>query len=224
MTEDSRPGRGLFITFEGIEGCGKTTQMGILVARLREQGYPVTVNQEPGGTLIGKAIRQILLDPANVEMTPKTELLLMFASRAQAAAEVILPALNRGDIVISDRFTDSSLAYQGAARGLGFEMVLELHKITLGSLMPDLTICPDIEVGMGLARAHGRNECDRLRLGETRIDHQCFDFHCRVRDAYHRIAQAEPQRFRLVNGNGTPSEVFERIWGEIEPLLCRVTK
>ena len=127
--------------------------MRLLVDRLRENRAPVMENQEPGATTIGRQIRRILLDPAHQEMAPMTELLLMFASRAQAAAEIILPALNRGDIVVSDRFTDSTLAYQGEARGLGFETVLEAHRLALGSLLPDLTICITIDVETGLDRA-----------------------------------------------------------------------
>src|SRR5689334_20802197 len=116
-----RTHQGLFLSFEGTEGSGKSTQVRLLVERLRELGLKVVENQEPGATAIGKQIRRILLDPANNEMTSMAELLLMFASRAQAASEVILPALNRGEIVVSDRFTDSTLAYQGFARGLGFD-------------------------------------------------------------------------------------------------------
>src|SRR5947209_17615510 len=119
--------RGLFVSFEGTEGSGKSTQLRLLVERLRGQGYTVTENQEPGGTEIGKQIRRILLDPANAAMAPMAELLLMFASRAQAVAEVIVPALDRGEVVVSDRFTDSTLAYQGAARGLGFDVVPRAH-------------------------------------------------------------------------------------------------
>ncbi|MBV8808055.1 MAG: dTMP kinase, partial [Acidobacteriaceae bacterium] len=150
--------RGLFISFEGTEGSGKTTQMLLLVDRLRGLGYTVVENQEPGATRIGNQIRRILLDPAHEEMAPMTELLLMFASRAQAAAEIIQPALRRGAIVVSDRFTDSSLAYQGAARHLGFETVLEAHRLALDSLFPDLTICLTLDIEFALARAHRRNQ------------------------------------------------------------------
>src|SRR5579872_819006 len=143
MTEDvasvlSSVRKGLFISFEGTEGSGKTTQMSILVERLRSQGYNVIENQEPGGTSIGRQIRRVLLDPENREMAPMTELLLMFASRAQAVAEVIVPALQNGKVVVSDRFTDSSLAYQGAARSMGFNKVLAAHEFAMGSLQPDL--------------------------------------------------------------------------------------
>src|SRR5436190_21698432 len=131
--------------------------MHLLVERLRSKGFAVTENQEPGATSIGKQIRRILLDPAHQEMAPMTELLLMFASRTQAAAEIILPALRLGHIVVSDRFTDSTLAYQGEARGLGFDTVLRAHRLALGSLMPAVTICIRIDVETGLARAEHRN-------------------------------------------------------------------
>src|SRR5579863_1127789 len=161
--------RAAFISFEGTEGSGKTTQMRMLVERLRELGFAVTENQEPGATTIGSQIRRILLDPAHQEMAAETELLLMFASRTQAAAEIIRPALQAGNIVVSDRFTDSTLAYQGAARGLGFKKVLELHRLALGNLLPDLTICTQVDVELGLSRAHRRNASTQA---EARLDQQ----------------------------------------------------
>jgi dTMP kinase len=211
--------RGLFITFEGTEGSGKTTQMRLLTSHLRGLGYTLTENQEPGGTAIGKEIRRILLDPANNEMAPRTELLLMFASRTQATAEVIRPALDRGELVLSDRFTDSSLAYQGEARGLGFDAVLRMHRLTVGELFPDLTICISIDLETGLARANSRNGRDGYGQREARIDRQSFDFHLKVSEGYRKIAAAEPNRFRMVDGSGDPAAVFERVWTEVSPLL-----
>ncbi len=213
---------GLFISFEGTEGCGKSTQLRLLAERLRSSGYAVTTNQEPGGTPIGKEIRRLLLDPAHGEMTPMTELLLMFASRAQAVAEVIQPALQRGEIVLSDRFTDSSLAYQGVARGLGKETVLALHRLTLQTLMPHLTLCIDIDVATGLARAQQRNKAAQAETDESRIDEQSLLFHQSVRAGYEAIAAAEPERFRFVDGQGEPAVVGERVWGEVTPLLDRL--
>jgi dTMP kinase len=214
--------RGLFITFEGTEGSGKSTQMKLLAARLREGGYNVVENQEPGATGIGKQIRRILLDPLHQEMTPMTELLLMFASRAQAAAEIIAPALQRGDLVLSDRFTDSTLAYQGEARGLGFDLVLAAHRLALGSLVPDLTLCISMDVETALARAHRRNERTPVENCETRIDQQSLEFHRRVEAGYRRIAAREPQRFRIIDGGGEPGDVAKRVWTEVSPLLRRV--
>jgi dTMP kinase len=209
----------LFITFEGADGSGKSTQMRMLVERLRGLGSTVVESQEPGATAIGKQIRRILLDPSNQEMASMTELLLMFASRAQAASELIVPALERGDIVVSDRFTDSSLAYQGEARGLGFDTVKALHRLAVGSLLPDLTICITIDLETGLERAHGRNRRLATEAPEARLDEQSLDFHRRVSEGYRRIAAEEPRRFRLVNGEGDIAVVASRVWAEVSPLL-----
>lgn len=211
--------RGLFLSFEGTEGCGKSTQMRLLVERLRGYGRTVVENQEPGATAIGKQIRRVLLDPVNSEMAAMTELLLMFASRAQAASEIIEPALERGEIVISDRFTDSTLAYQGFARGLGFETVLEAHRLALGTLMPELTIAITIDVRIGLERARRRNAQAVHGEPETRIDQQSLAFHEAVAEGYRKIAASDPQRFRLVDGSGEPEVVAERVWREAKGLI-----
>ncbi len=212
--------RGLFISFEGTEGSGKSTQMGLLVERLRGQGLPAVENQEPGATLIGKQIRRILLDPDNIEMAPMTELLLMFASRAQAAAQIIRPALERGDIVVSDRFTDSTLAYQGFARGLGFNTVKKAHQLALGNLMPDLTIAIEVDPEIGLERARRRNLAAGKACDETRIDRQALEFHVKVAAGYRQIAAVDPGRFRMVDGTGEPAEVAERVWTEVKKVLA----
>jgi dTMP kinase len=207
--------RGFFISFEGTEGSGKSTQLKVLVERLRAAGLTVIENQEPGTTSIGKQIRRILLDPANAEMDPMAELLLMFASRAQSAAEILRPALNRGEVVVSDRFTDSTLAYQGAARGLGFEAVQAAHRLALDDLLPDLTICVVVDVVEGLERARRRNRRNAASSEEDRIDEQGLEFHRRVLDGYKRIAALEPQRFRLVDGAGDQEAVAARVWDEV---------
>jgi dTMP kinase len=212
---------GFFITFEGTEGSGKSTQMQLLVERLRHAGFTVIENQEPGATSIGRQIRRILLDPAHQEMAPMTELLLMFASRAQAAAEIILPALELGHIVVSDRFTDSTLAYQGEARGLGFETVLNMHQLALGSLRPDLTICITIDVETGLARAENRNRRNPEDAMEARLDRQSLDFHRRVCEGYEKIAALEPQRFRMVDGDGDRATVAQKVWSEVSRMIDR---
>jgi dTMP kinase len=214
-----RPYPGLFLSFEGTDGSGKSTQMRMLVDRLRRDGFTVVENQEPGATHIGRQIRRIILDPAHQEMAGMTELLLMFASRAQAAAEIIRPALERGDIVVSDRFTDSTLAYQGEGRGIGFDTVLAAHKLALGDLLPDLTICMTIDVETGLSRAHNRNSSSDAQDNEARLDRQALDFHYRVAEGYHKIARLEPARFRLVEGAGEPDVVAERVWREVEPVV-----
>jgi dTMP kinase len=203
----------LFFSFEGTEGAGKTTQMRILIERLRGLGYVVTENQEPGATRIGGQIRRLLLDPEHQEMAAMTELLLLFASRAQAAAEIVAPALKRGEIVVSDRFTDSSLAYQGEARRLGFDTVLALHRLALGALLPDLTLCISLDVATGLDRAYRRS------LSSDRLDRQSLAFHESVDRGYRKIAESEPARFRLIDGGDSPEIVAARVWSQVEPLL-----
>jgi dTMP kinase len=210
---------GLFLSFEGADGSGKSTQMRFLVERLRREGLPVVENQEPGATHIGRQIRRILLDPAHQEMAGMTELLLMFASRVQAAAEIIRPALERGDVVVSDRFTDSTLAYQGEARGLGFDKVMAAHRLALGDLLPDLTICLTMDLETGLERAHQRNLAGAGPASEARLDRQSLEFHKRVAEGYRKIAQLEPERFRLVAGDGAPEMVAERVWREVAPFV-----
>jgi dTMP kinase len=210
---------GLFITFEGTEGSGKSTQMQLLVERLRSMGFTVIENQEPGATSIGKQIRRILLDPAHQEMASMTELLLMFASRTQAAAEIIVPALELGHMVVSDRFTDSTLAYQGEARGLGFDTVLKAHRLALGSLMPDLTICIKMDIETGLARAEHRSRRSPEDATEARLDRQSLDFHRRVSEGYERIASLEPQRFRMVDGQGDRAAVAQKVWAEVSRVI-----
>lgn len=216
--------RGMFISFEGTEGSGKTTQMHLLVERLRSLGYSVTENQEPGATRIGSQIRRILLDPAHEEMAALTELLLMFASRAQAAAEIITPALARGDIVVSDRFTDSTLAYQGEGRRLGFEKIREAHELALGGLLPDITLCIELDIETGLSRAHGRSELSATHAKEARFDRQSLEFHKRVAEGYRKIAALEPRRFRMIDGRGDPEGVANRVWAAVNPLLSSIPK
>jgi dTMP kinase len=226
MTSPARPiaHRGLFITFEGTEGCGKTTQLRLLVDRLRSCGYSVTENQEPGATRIGTQFRRILLDPAHDEMSPMTELLLMFASRTQAAFEIISPALERGDIVVSDRFTDSTLAYQGEGRRLGFDTVRKLHQLALGDLQPDITLCIDIDIETGLSRARRRNQRRARKPSEARLDQQSLEFHKRVGEAYKKIAALEPERFRMIDGRGDLETVAAGVWKEVSPLLTGIQR
>ena len=204
------PTRGLFLTFEGMDGSGKTTQMRRLAERLRAGGRTVLETAEPGGTAIGRKIRHILLDAASQELSPTAELLLYFASRAQNVDEAILPALERGEIVLADRFTDSTLAYQGCGRGLGAEAVLALDRIACRGLKPDLTLLVDIDVDTSLARAHARNAAGSS--GETRMDEQSLEFHRKVYEAYHALAAREPQRVRVIDGSKGMDEVEQQIW------------
>jgi len=207
--------RGRFITFEGPEGSGKSTQLRLLGERLRKAGLEVLETQEPGGTPIGIQIRHVLLDPKNRELCPTTELLLMFASRAQNVDQLILPALSTGRIVLSDRFTDSTLVYQGVGRGLGADVVYELDRIACRGLVPDLTLVFDIDAETGLARARSRNA--RTEDSETRIEELDVGFHRRVRDAYRQLAADEPKRIRLIDGSQTREAVAEQVWLAVAP-------
>jgi dTMP kinase len=210
--------RGKFITFEGLDGSGKSTQIHMLADRLREAGHEVFETAEPGGTPIGRQIRRILLDNKNQELAPIAEMLLMFACRAQNVDEWILPALGDGKIVISDRFTDSTLAYQGSGRGLGTEAVLDVDRIACRGLVPDLTICLDIDPVASLARAHARNRRDPGV--ETRLDEQDLAFYRVVRDAYRQLASDEPKRFHLVDGNRAPDVVAAEIWSFVKAVIA----
>ena len=202
--------RGLFITFEGLDGSGKTTQMRRLAKRLRARGHVVLETVEPGGTEIGGKIRQVLLDAANQELSPTAELLLYFASRAQNVDERIGPALRRGEIVLADRFTDSTLVYQGCGRGLGAETVLALDRIACRGLKPDLTLLVDIDVETSLARARARNAAQPA--GETRMDEQSLEFHRKVYEAYQALAAGEPERIRRIDGRAAIEEIELAIW------------
>ena len=208
--------RSLFLTFEGMDGSGKTTQMRLLAERLRARGRDVLETAEPGGTRIGIEIRRILLDAANQELGPTAEMLLYFACRAQNVNEWIMPALAADKIVLSDRFTDSTLVYQGCGRGLGAEMVMTLDRIACRGLAPDLTLLIDIDAETSLARAHARNRSERTG---DRMDEQSLEFHRRVYDAYHALAAREPQRFRIVDGCAAIDAIAAEIWKAVEPYV-----
>ncbi len=204
-------GKGLFITFEGGEGCGKSTQIALLHAHLESQGYEVVATREPGGTPLAEAIRQLLLDPANDMLCAEAELLLYEASRAQHVAERILPSLEAGKIVLSDRFYDSTTAYQGAGRRLSGDKLNMLHGIATKGLTPCLTIVIDIPVEVGLARA--------TKNGSDRIEKERLDFHERVRAGFLQIAREEPERVKLVDGMRSVDEVASEIRGYVDAAL-----
>jgi dTMP kinase len=193
-----------------MDGSGKTTQMHRLAERLRSMGRTVTETVEPGGPPISQKIRRILLDSANQELSPTTEILLYFASRAQNVDQWILPALERGEIVLSDRFTDSSLVYQGVGRGLGIPTVNDLERIACRDLKPDLTILVDVDAEASLARARSRNQAEPHC--ETRMDDQAIEFHLKVHQAYHALAAAEPERVKLVDGRAGMDEIEREVW------------
>jgi dTMP kinase len=203
--------RGKFITFEGLDGSGKSTQLAKLARGLRSRGYSVTVTREPGGTTAGEKIRDVLLHSATSGLSPLAEMALMFASRAQHIHEVILPALSDGHMVLCDRFTDSTEAYQGGGRKLGSETVLELHEILCGNLKPDLTILLDNEPGISIDRARHRNRRKGSDKDENRFEQENRAFFMRVRNAYLAIAQREPHRVQVVNARGTPGETHAAI-------------
>jgi dTMP kinase len=199
----------MFITFEGPEGSGKSTQLALLADYLRERDYPVVATREPGGTPIGDQIRACLHDVANQAMTPAAEILLYSASRAQLVGEVIRPALRAGQIVLSDRFADSTLAYQGYGRGLDLDALAFITRLATGDLKPNLTLLFDLDVTCGLARrAEGGQEMNRMDL-------QTVAFHQRVRDGYHRLAAMEPERWLVVDAERPP----EVIQAEVRRLV-----
>lgn len=202
---NARVPSGHFLTFEGMDGCGKTTQLRLLAQHLREQGRDVVETVEPGGTDVGRRIRQILLDPANASIRPRTELLLYFASRAQNVEETIRPALSGGQIVLCDRFTDSTLVYQGCGRGLDAAVVLDLDRIACQGLKPETTVLIDIDLETSIGRAKRRNE--RVGQSESRIDDESASFHENVRKGYLALAAAEPERFVVIDGRAPIGEV-----------------
>lgn len=203
---------GLFITFEGMDGCGKTTQIPLLASRIRRNGRKVIEAVEPGGTAIGRQIRDILLDAKNRELAPAAEMLLYFASRAQNTTEIITPALRNGAVVISDRFTDSTLVYQGYGRALGAAAVQSLHGIATGGLQPDLTLLLDVDLETSLARARDHKPADRM-------EQQHADFYHKVRDAYLRLAESEPGRIQVIDARESIETVAARIWEVVSPLV-----
>jgi len=207
--------RGRFITFEGLDGCGKSTQMEKLAEALRKRGLAVVTTREPGGTPTAEKIRGLLLNSSTDGLAPRAELSLMFAARAQHIEEVIQPALAEGRIVLCDRFTDSTEAYQGGGRKLGSEPVLELHRILCGNLQPDLTILMDSDVAASVERARRRNKRRGTGHGrqshENRFEQENRAFFGRVHNAYLAIAGREPQRVALVDARGTPEETHQQI-------------
>ena len=210
MTE--RPGKALFISFEGIDGSGKSTQKKFLAARLKMEGYDVFETVEPGGTPIGEQIREILLDRDNRAMCATAELMLYFAARTQNVEQSILPALTAGRIVLTDRFTDSSLAYQGYGRGLGEEPVVALDTMACRGLRPDVTFLFDIDLETSLERARSRGRSDR-------IEAEAAEFRQRVRDGYLLLAAREPQRFVKLDGSLAIGEIAEDVWKAVEVRL-----
>ena len=207
--------RGKFITFEGLDGTGKSTQMRKLAALLRAAGHKVIETREPGGTATGEKIRKVLLDSGTAGLAPLAEMALMFASRAQHIAEVIEPGLAAGNVVLCDRFTDSTEAYQGSGRRLGSEPVRELHRVLCGNLQPDLTILLDSNPHASVNRARRRNKRHSKIAGrshdENRFEQETRAFFGRVREGFAAIARREPGRVVTVDARGTPGHTHEKI-------------
>ena len=205
--------RGLFITLEGLDGSGKTTQIKRLAAWLEKRGHTPVITRQPGGTAIGDRVREILLDSRSTGLAPMTEMALMFADRAQAIAEVIQPALDAGKIVVCDRFTDSTEAYQGGGRELGSTVVLELHRLVCGNLQPDLTLLLLPSFDASLARARRRNTRDEAQTGknENRFEQEQDAFHRRVCEKYREIAARDAERVVLIEGDLSIDEIHEQI-------------
>jgi dTMP kinase len=205
--------RGLFITLEGLDGSGKTTQIKRLAAWMQRRGLSPIVTRQPGGTATGDRIRALLLDSASGPLAPMTEMALMFADRAQAIAEIIEPALAEGKIVLCDRFTDSTEAYQGGGRELGSNVVLEMHRLVCRNLKPDLTLMLLPSLASSLSRARHRNERTTAQTGqdENRFEQEKDAFYTRVWEKYREIVAREPERVVLIEGNLTIDEVHEQI-------------
>jgi dTMP kinase len=227
---------GLFITFEGPEGSGKSTQSRRLYERLSAAGYPVIVTREPGGTPISDLIRRILLDLRNAEMDPTTETFLFSAARAQHVAERIRPYLNVGGIVVCDRFADSMLAYQGFGSGRDLDELRTLTRIATGGLRPDMTFYLDLPAEEGLERKHKAAQRSTNvsplspktqpvePLEWNRLDARDLAYHERVREGFHALVQLEPERWRVLDAHLPMDDLSEQIWQIVEPTLATVRR
>ena len=203
---------GLFITFEGGEGCGKSTQIAALKARLEDMGKTVVQTREPGGTALGESVRNLLqYDDAGQGMSPEAELLLFAASRAQHVRELIAPAIAQGQIVLCDRFLDSTTVYQGVARAIDSKKVDTINQFAIGDTMPDLTILIDLPPEIGLARVHARSD------GQLdRMEKEAIEFFQAVRQGYLDLAKSEPKRFLVLDGSQSVEELETQIWQKVE--------
>jgi dTMP kinase len=208
---------GLFITIEGPDGAGKSSQATLLAEHIRSLGKPVALTREPGGTRVGEGVRSVLLDLEGEGHTAVSDALLYNAARHHSVIEVIRPALERGNVVISDRYADSTLAYQGYGGGAPLDELRAIQRLTTGGLMPDRTVLIDVSVEDGLSRRHS-GPTEGLNRFETSVLHGA-DFHQRVRDGYLAMALAEPERWRVVDGAADPDEVAARIWSAVSDLF-----
>lgn len=209
----------MFITFEGVEGAGKSTQIALAEAWLRARGLDVLTTRQPGGCGLGLTLRSILLDARNTHLDSTAELFLYLADRAQHVAEVIRPALAAGKTVLCDRYHDSTVAYQGFGRGLDVARLISLGEMATGGLTPDVTVVLDLPVEEGLARARSRNTDAGASQSEGRFEALELAFHQRVRDGFLKLAAREPRRFTVADATGAPQAVFERVRAAVEARL-----
>ena len=206
----------MFVTFEGIEGAGKSTAIDYLSGYLQARGYDPVLTREPGGSALGRRLRALLLDVRTGGLASRAELFLFLADRAQHVVEVIRPALEAGQVVLCDRFTDSTLAYQGHGRGLDTEYLQRLNQAATGGLQPELTLLLDLPVRCGLMRAGERNRLEGLVVSEGRFDAESLDFHERVRQGYRVLAEEEPERFAIIDASQPPEDVVLQCRSAIE--------
>ena len=206
----------LFITFEGPEGAGKTTVINKIIERLQQLNIDVLGTREPGGIEIAEKIREVILNPAHTAMDERTEALLYAAARSQHFFEKVEPALKEGKHVLCDRFIDSSLAYQGYARGIGIDEVLSINEFAIGKRMPDLTLYFDINPVVGLARIHAHNERE-----VNRLDNESLLFHEKVRKGYYEIIKRYPNRIKVINAEQSVEKVVEDVWNILSDLVVR---
>ncbi len=212
MVKHNRPPRGLFITLEGIEGCGKSTQARLLGEYLRSQGHDIIETREPGGTPLAEKVRSVLLDRADEPVSSETEAFLVFAARRQHVAQVIEPALARGAIVLCDRFSDSTLAYQGYARGLNVPLLERLNRLATHAVTPHLTLLFDLPVATGLARRRSTSETNRL-------DRESLRFHQKVRAGFRDLATRHPARIKVISARASKETVARAVARIVAPVL-----
>lgn len=213
----------MFITFEGIEGSGKSTALQGLAAWLQQRGHGVAVTREPGGSRLGRTLRSILLDLGNTDITPEAELFLYLADRAQHVAQVVRPALDEGMVVLSDRYADSTVVYQGYGRGLDPMMLRQFNDVAVGGLWPDLTILLDLEPEAGLNRALARNVREGMHAAEGRFEAESLAFHTRVREGYLTWAALHGGRYRVVDATQSPEDVVRDVVGIVAAALGDVS-
>jgi len=211
----------MFITLEGIEGCGKTTQINLLSTFFENRGQPCVVTREPGGTAIGKEIRSILLNPSSKDLVPRAELLLYMADRAQHITTLVKPCLAENKVVLCDRYFDATVVYQGCARGLDTRFICELHRLVLEDFKPDITLLLDLSPRIGLARAWKQLNSGARSGSESRFEEETLGFHEKVRAGYLERARLEPERFRIIDASGDEEQVQADIRKVLREYLDR---